>query len=189
MQKNNLQEIAEKIKNELAPKEKEYNLIFSLQDKINKTDVHIFRYEPVTSQNLKLHAPHVTVILDNSGNLKGFARLSEDMVNINSISESKGKEIALSFFKKYAPDLVNSDFQWTDDYSEKIIDKNGRTAKANGLWVKFREKKTGHYLWVMVAPDGSIMEFDRDIIWSFFRGGRVNELWLRDEWLGKKIKK
>lgn len=180
---------AEQIKDQLAKGESGYKLIFYLKNKINDDNVHIFRFEPEPSKRVTLKGPHVTVIIDDNLRLKGFARLNESMTGKNNISESDGMVQALLFLNKYAPDLKDSKYQWSAPHEEKVIGADRKEKTINGTWVKYREQKTGQYLWVILAPDQSIMEFDRDIVWSFFRGGRVNELWLRDEWFGKWLSK
>lgn len=180
---------AEFYKNELAKTEADYKLIFYLEDKINDDNVHIFRFEPESSTNVTINGAHVTVILDENNKLKGFAQLSEAMTGKNEIDEKEGMIQALLFFKKHAPDLNDAKYQWSDSHEEKLIGSDGKEKKINGKWVKYRDEKTGQYLWVILAPDKTIMEFDRDIIWSFFRGGRVNELWLRDSWFNKWLLK
>lgn len=182
-------DVAERYKNELAPGEAAYRLVSYLNNKINDTPVHIFRYEPEPSTGVTLKGPHVTVILDDAGKLKGFARLTESMTTKNEIHEDEAIPIAQAFLKKYAPDLADAKYQWTDTTVEKVVGKDGKERNVTGTWVKYRDRQTGEYLWVILAPDKSVREFDRDIVWNFFRGGRVNELWLRDEWFGKWLAK
>lgn len=180
---------AERYKSEIAPGTANYNLVHYLKDKINDEIVYIYRFEPDGEPGkINLHHTHVTVIIDNKEKLKGFAHISPQMQGANSLGEERCRELTLSFLKKYAPDLFNSSFQYVNNQKFPLIDKSGKRTDLNGKWVKYRERESGEYLWVMLAPDGSVIEFDRDIVWSFFKGGRVNELWLRDEWLGKKLK-
>lgn len=189
MTNNKYLPLAEQYKNEYAKKEAHYKLVFYLKDKINKDNVHIYRFEPSVSTGVTLNHPHVTVIIDDNGKLKGFARLSEDMTGENKIDQRRSMVLAYAFLHKNAPDLDNVEYQWSAPLKEKIIGADGKETNANGIWVKYRDKNTGQYLWVILAPDESIMEFDRDIVWSFFKGGRVNQLWLRDEWFGKWLAK
>lgn len=177
-------------KDKISPDAKDYNLVSSLKNKINDDNVFIFRFEPIPSKSLTLHGEHATVILDTQSRLKGYSHISPKMKGSNDIPERQAMVLAIEFFHDYARDIYKStDFQWTNSHKEKVKGNDGKEISISGSWVKFREKQTGEYLWVILAPDGSIMEFDRDIVWSFFKGGRVNELWLRDEWLGKWLKK
>lgn len=173
----------------IAPDTEEYNLTYSLKDKINDDIVYIYRFEPGNPQNLNLHHAHITVIVDSSKKLKGFAWTDEKMSGKNNLDDKKCRQLALAFFKQFAPDLRDIRFQWVDTQRIRLIDKNNVQNELHAQWVKYKEADNGHYLWVLLAPDGRVMEFDRDIVWSFFRGGRVNELWLRDEWLSKRIHK
>lgn len=179
--------IAEYFMTTIAPDTKDYNLAYFLKDKINDDVVYIYRFERGNPPTLNLYHAHITVIVDSRKRLKGFSRTHERMSGKNNLSDDKCRQLAKSFIKQYAPDLVDIRFQWVDIHQESLIDTSNNKTEIQGKWVKYKEPKNGHYLWVILAPDGSIMEFDRDIVWSFFRGGRVNELWLRDDWLGKRI--
>lgn len=180
---------ATRLKDELAGSAVDYWLVYSQKQHINDTPVYIFRYEPESTKTVNLHNTHATIILDENTKLKGFSYLHESMVRNQSFDEKEAKSIADRFLNKYAADLKDPKFQWTNIHKEKIIGADGTEKTIHAVWVKYRDPKSGQYLWVMIAPDGSIMEFDRDIVWSFLRGGRVNELWLRDEWFGKWLRK
>lgn len=181
--------IAENYKSAIAPDAKDYNLAYSLKDKINDDVVYIYRFESGNATALNLYRAHITVIVDRTNKLKGFARTDENMSGKNNLDDDKCRQLALAFIKRYAPDLTDIKFQWVDIHKESVTDQNKKKTEIQGKWVKYKDSKSGHYLWVILAPDGRIMEFDRDIVWSFFRGGRVNELWLRDDWLDKRISK
>lgn len=181
--------IAQGFKSTIAPEAENYNLVYFLKDKINDDVVYIYRFEPGNATTFNLHRAHITVIVDNKNKLKGFARTDEKMNSTNNLDDNNCRQLALAFIKQYAPDLTDIKFQWVNTHEESFIDRNRNKTEIQGKWVKYREAKSGHYLWVILAPDGRIMEFDRDIVWSFFRGGRVNELWLRDDWFGKRITK
>lgn len=181
--------IAQGFKSAIAPDAKNYSLVYSLKDKINDDVVYIYRFEPGNAPTLNLYRTHITVIVDSKNKLKGFARTDEKMSVKNKLDDDKCRQLALAFIKKYAPDLADIKFQWIDTHEESFIDNSKNKSLLQGKWVKYKESKNGHYLWVILAPDGRIMEFDRDIVWSFFRGGRVNELWLRDDWFGKRTAK
>jgi len=181
--------VAEGFKSAIAADAVDYNLVYFLKDKINDDVVYIYRFEPGNSPALNLHHAHITVIVDSRNKLKGFARTDEKMAGNNTMDDDKCRQLALAFINEYAPDLTDIRFQWINNQQISLTDNSNNKKELTGKWVKYREAKSGHYLWVILAPDGRIMEFDRDIVWSFFRGGRVNELWLRDEWLAKRMTK
>lgn len=181
--------VAEGFKSAIAPDAEDYKLVYFLKDKINDDDVYIYRFEPDNARMPNLYHAHITVIVDSRNKLKGYARMDGKMSSNNNLDETKCRQLAQTFINQYAPDLRDIKFQWVNNHKESFIDRDNNKKELNAKWVKFREAKSGHYLWVILAPDGRIMEFDRDIVWSFFRGGRVNELWLRDEWFGKRVGK
>lgn len=182
-------DVAQGFKSAIAPDAEDYNLTYFLKDKINDDVVYIYRFEPGNASKPNLHHSHITVIVDSMNKLKGFSRIDGKMKGNNNLDDNECKRLALSFLKQYASDLTDIKFQWIDNHKERFMDESNNKTELHGKWVKYKESKSGHYLWVILAPDGRIMEFDRDIVWSFFRGGRVNELWLRDDWFGKRIAK
>jgi len=181
--------VAEKYKSNIAVDAADYNLVYYLKDKIRDTAAHIYRFESGGKMgSITYNAPHITVVVDEKGILKGFSHLGAKMKGENNLAEQRCKQLALSFFSRYASDLTDVNYQWVDDQTFPIV-INRTKSNLRAKWVKYRDRKTGYYLWVILAPDGSIMEFDRDIYWNFLRGGRVNELWLRDDWFEKRMKR
>lgn len=89
----------------------------------------------------------------------------------------------------YAPDLIGKyKVQWIDRH-EEVINIDGIKTKVAGMKVKCRNLEDGLYFWIVIAPDKSVMIFERDIQWDFIKAGRQTEKWLHDNWFQKLQKK
>lgn len=94
----------------------------------------------------------------------------------------------VNFISQYAPSLKNNyKIQWIEPHDENIV-INNQSINIRGMKVKCRDLNTGLYFWTIVAPDDTIMVFEKDIEWDFIRAGRQTQKWLHDEWLAKNNK-
>lgn len=162
-----------------------FTKVFQHPVKHNGIDVDLLRYEK-SSTSANYGMENVSFLIRKDGQLEGVSRLLPEFNDTNTqLSEKESEQIALSFLKKYAPDLlINNAIQWIGKHSEEIKE-NGKKIKVSGMKVKCRNLTDGLYFWVIVAPDTSIMVFERDIEWDFIKAGRQTEKWLHDEWLAK----
>ncbi len=180
---------AKKFRQEIAPKNADYELVYFMTGKFNEENVNIYRFEPNKEKKVNLNGPRIVVVLNEKGELREFARVNESLLRPPAMSEEKAREEALAFLAKYAPDLKDVSFQWVSTRKLKLIDNQGRTHVVVGTWAKYRDPQSGRYLWVLFGADGGVMEFDRESVWSFIRGGRVTERWLDDDWFGRQMEK
>jgi hypothetical protein len=132
---------------------------------------------------------HITVIVDDDKKLRGYHHINKEMLGENRLKDEECIEISRSFLKLYAEDLLGESLQYISNCKFQLIVGDNKKDIINATWVKYREGKTGSYFWVMLDLKGNIIEFDRDIFWSFLRGGRVSEEWLLEEWFSKLQKK
>lgn len=180
---------AQKIRQELAPKCADYELVYTMSGKMNEENVHIYRFEPNKEKKVNLNGARVVVVLNDKGELRGFARVNETLLKLPEMTDDKARGKAKAFFNKYAPDLKKVNFQWVRIRKMKLIDSKGETHQVAGVWTKYRDPESGRYLWVLLGSDGGVIEFDRESVWKFILGGRVTERWLVDDWFGKQIEK
>lgn len=169
----------------LSSNELDFYLVSKKQELHNKTSITLYRFEPRSEINFG--KSHVSFLLDsNSGNLQGFVRLVPEYISSkNQVSKEEAYNITKEFLEKYAPDLlVNYKNSWIEPHDETIIE-NSKKITLTGMKVKCRDLNTGLYFWTIVAPDKSIMVFERDIEWDFIRAGRQTQKWLHDSWLSK----
>lgn len=169
----------------LSNNELNFYLVSQKQVLHNKNSATLYRFEPIDS--IHFGKSHVSFLLDsNSGNLQGFVRLLPEYISTkNQISKEEALDVTKNFLENYAPDLlVNYKNSWIDPHDEKIIE-NSNEITLTGMKVKCRDLNTGLYFWTIIAPDKSVMVFERDIEWDFIRAGRQTQKWLHDSWLSK----
>lgn len=173
-------------KNILPPDE--YNFLPTLQKKglHNGINVTLYRYQP--EGKFVLDQQHVSILQSDKGNLEGFVRLlPQYKISGKQVSKDEAKTIAMNFLQRFAPDLLDKyKVNWIDEHTEEIF-VNNKKITISGMKVKCRNEKDGLYFWVVIAPDGSVMIFERDVEWDFLRSGRKTEQWLHDSWLVKNI--
>ncbi|SQD78431.1 hypothetical protein [Moritella yayanosii] len=163
--------------------------VYQADGSMDNTSVSLVRYQPQANSQLMLQQQHVSFVLDLQGKLMGFNRLIPDFsMNAGTLPDpDESRVLAIEFLEKYAPDLVKDmDVKWIKPHDE-IIYQNNKKMTLTGMKVKCRNKSDGRYFWVVIAQDRSVMTFERDIVWDFFRAGRQTEKWLHDSWLTNKI--
>lgn len=171
----------------LSNDELNFNLVLTHKGKHNQQAVTLYRFEP--QQTLQLNSQHTSFLLDDeSGKLQGFVRLlPQYQSSQEQVTKDKALEITLKFLQEFAPDLlINYKNNWIDTHDEVIMVDGGKVS-LTGMKVKCRDLNTGLYFWTIIAPDGSVMVFERDVEWDFIRAGRQTQKWLHDSWLVKKL--
>lgn len=146
-----------------------------------------YRYEPTPTLNL--NAPHTSFLINkNTNSLQGFVRLLPEYHEKEiQVSKQDAETAMRNFLISYAPDLLdNFKLNWVDKHDEIIL-INNQKIKIAGMKVKCRDLNTGLYFWTIIAPDHSVMIFERDVEWDFLRAGRQTQKWLHDDWLKKEL--
>ncbi|EKC9275614.1 hypothetical protein OQF52_004955 [Salmonella enterica] len=164
-----------------------YNKIFQSSVKHNGIDATLIRYEK-DSKTIHYGHANVSFLISKNLRLEGLSWLLPEYRDTGKqLTKNQAESIAVNFLTIYAPDLLdNYKIQWIDRH-EEIIDIDEKKTTIAGMKVKFRNIKDGLYFWVIVAPDGSVIIFERDIEWDFIKAGRQTEKWLHDSWLKNKI--
>jgi hypothetical protein len=150
----------------------------------NGRTIELIRYERKGSDKVNYHDSNVSLLINEDGGLQGLSRLLPDIVSgENQVTKKQAEEVAVKFLSEYAPDLLNNyKVQWVDKHIETISGQNGDIT-LEGMKVKCRNLNDGLYFWVVIAPDNTVMIFERDIEWDFIKSGRQTERWLHDDWL------
>ncbi|SUB83245.1 Inner membrane transport protein ynfM [Pragia fontium] len=174
-------------KQRLALSELDYQILFTIDGLMDKQPITLSRYQPQTSDSIRYGYAQVSFVLDTEGRLKGFARMNPQLAVGQQVSKENAETIARDFLAEYAADLLPvMDVQWVAPHDEVVLDTDGKKITLTGMKVKSRNRDNGLYFWVIVAPDSSVMVFERDINWDFIRAGRQTEKWLHDSWLKKQ---
>lgn len=147
----------------------------------------LLRYERVDHRNGGLGGEHFSIVMDESGRLKGFTHMDLALMGGTLPARERAREIALNFLREMAPDLLpRMEVAWIKPHDETIHTmRNGQreAVTLTGMKVKARNLADGRWFWVIVGPNDKVMVFERDIVWITFPGRRKTEKWLHDQWL------
>lgn len=146
----------------LLNEELDFNLVLTHKGMHNEQSINLYRFEPQTT--MQLDSQHISFLLNDTGKLQGFVRL---LPQYQSTEQRVAKDTALAitqkFLEVYSPDLLeNYENKWIDVHDENII-INGKKITLTGMKVKCRDLNTGLYFWTIIAPDETVMVFERDI--------------------------
>ncbi|MGD9809600.1 MAG: hypothetical protein AB7E76_13845 [Deferribacterales bacterium] len=131
----------------------------------------------------RIGGEHESYVYYKEGGLMGFMRMTKEVSEMKPAQKDRAYETAIAFLKVYAPDLLNNfDNLWIREHSESFTDENGVKHTVTGMKVKCYNRNDGTYFWVVSMEDGSIVTFERDIVWITFPGRRQTEKWLYDDW-------
>lgn len=152
---------------------------------IDGEEAILTRYIRRDGRNTALGEEHFSTVYDQQGNLKGFARMEASLAQGSLPDVVESREIATTFLKRYAPDLlINSNEHFIEPHSETIQTmESGKTLTLIGMKVKMYNQNDKRWFWVIVGKDREVMVFERDIVWINFPGLRKTEKWLHDSWL------
>lgn len=150
--------------------------------------VVLFRFQPPGTKPINFFGRHFSVIFDSRSNLVGMLRIRPEWAGMDAASASRAEATAALFIRRYVPAL------WRFIKSQKveirefeIMREDGREASISGVLSTFYDHKRNTTFFVMVAPDGSVMAFERDLPNGGVDFGRAVENWLYDAYLYKAL--
>jgi hypothetical protein len=157
---------------------------------VDGVGAQLIRYERADGRNRGVRGEHFSIVIDESGLLRGFARIDAGLLGLNLPTKDEAQSIALDFLKEQSPDLLqNYHLFWVEAHDEPVrIFRQGNliTERLTGMKVKMQNEGDGLWFWTIVGPDRRVMVFERDIRWITFPGHRGTEKWLHDSWLIEK---
>lgn len=148
----------------------------------------LFRFQPPNVKPINFYGRHLSVIFDSMSNLVGMLRVKPEWSDMGGVSHKRAAETAVLFIRRYVPALwrfANSQSVRTRELEIKRDD--GSSAYIEGALSTFYDNKRNTYFFVMVAPDGSVMAFERDLHGEEVDFGRSEENWLYDFYLQKAL--
>ncbi len=161
---------------------KEYNLYFVKKVKVDSVFAYLFRYQ----KDLKhqLGEEHFSFIIsEKEKQILGFTNLDRKYANQNMLSKSQTEEIARNFLNKIDANLSkNLKNLWIEKHDEEVIIGKEKMI-VSGMKYKCFNDSNNDYAWVIVGFDGSVITFERNIIWDNNAHKRITEKWLHDNWL------
>ncbi len=156
---------------------------------VNKEKAYLFRYtKDVNSDLLQEHFSFI-VTQEMPYRILGFTRMDVKYLDRDLLSEEQTREIATKFLLEIDADLANSlENLWIDKHGESMV-INQQEKLIFGMKYKCYRKSRGDYAWVIVGFDGSVITFERDIIWDNAANKRITQKWLHDSWILENDKK
>lgn len=156
---------------------------------VNKEKAYLFRYVKDVNRDLLQEHYSFIVTKEMPYRILGFTRMDVKYLDRDLLSEAQTREIATKFLLGIDADLANSlENLWIDKHGESmIIDQ--REKPIIGMKYKCYRKSSGDYAWVIVGFDGSVITFERDIIWDNAANKRITQKWLHDNWILENDKK
>lgn len=150
--------------------------------KVDNVSAYLFRYQKNTKE--ALNGEHFSfVVSEKDKQILGFTNMNKKYSNPSMLSKEKTKEIATDFLKKLSGELAKSlENMWIEQHDEEIT-VNGKKTIISGMKYKCYRPSNADYAWVIVGFDGSVITFERNIIWDNNARQRISEKWLHDSWL------
>lgn len=150
--------------------------------------VVLFRFQPPGTQPINFFGRHFSVIFDNRSDLVGMLRIKPEWVGLRPTSRNNAAATAALFIRRYVPSLwrfiesqnvetLNFEIGRDDDSSDSIT----------VVLSTFYDHKRDTWFFVLVAPDGSVMAFERDLPNPEIDFGKSVENWLYDAYLYKML--
>ncbi|WP_430614241.1 hypothetical protein [Flavobacterium sp. JP2137] len=150
--------------------------------RIDQVEAYLFRAEK--SVNSGLLGEHFSFLVSKKQPFRilGFTRMDSKYLNKPQLSEGETRTIAVDFLRRVDSNLAdNVEHLWTDKHGEPL-EMGGEAEQLVGMKYKCFRKSARDYAWVIVGFDGSIVTFERDIIWDSGRKKRQTKQWLSDSW-------
>lgn len=162
-----------------------YKILSIAAIQADQTEAYCFRYAKGT--NTKLGGEHFSFIVTQNAPYKilGFTFMDVKYVDNDQLNKEQTEKIATDFLKAIDPMFFEQlQLQWIDIHDEQI-DINGQKETVRGMKCKYYRPSHKDYAWIIVGYDGSIVTFERDILWSNGMQKRITEKWLHDSWLSE----
>lgn len=146
----------------------------------------LVRYERADNRNSGVGGEHFSVVVGQSGKLKGFTRMDLALREGELPDQEGARGIAMRFLSAHAPDLLPTlSISFIAPHDETIR-AGGQDVTLAGMKVKMRNTADSRWFWVIVGSDRQVMVFERDIVWANLQGRRQTEMWLHDSWLARE---
>lgn len=150
--------------------------------------VVLFRFQPPGTKPINFFGRHFSVIFDSKSNLVGMLRIKQEWIGMSAASVNRAEATAALFIRRHVPALwrfIKS--QQVEPREFESAREDGRAASISGVLLTFYDHKRSTYFFVMIAPDGSVMAFERDLPDAEMDFGRSAENWLYDAYLYKAL--
>jgi len=186
---NSLLAQAEMWRDVIAVEEKSFYPAFAAAGIQNGMYVVFFRFQPPGTEPVNFHGRHFSVMFDSGSNLVGMARIRPEWAGMNAASERRAADMALLFIRRFTPGLWRfRNSQLLEARSIEVKRESGENAVIETMMSFFYDDRRQSGFFVMVAPDGSVMAFERNVSPVAAKEGLVEENWLYDTYLERVLK-
>ncbi len=143
----------------------------------------LVRYQK--DENKGLLGEHFSFIVsEKDKKILGFTNMDKKYSNLKMLSKNETEKIAKEFLFRMDNSLLEGlKNLWIERHDEQIVINNGENVTIAGMKYKCYRPETDDYAWVIVAYDGSVITFERNILWNTKAQSRISEKWLHDNWL------
>lgn len=174
----------------------------------------LLRFIRKDGKNNQLYGEHISLVFDlDNKRLLGMTKMKMPLIDVGWVTYQYALEKALMFLHGFAADLVDTNIEipiltsadinvklefkpaiqlgrlelnWIGLHAEKIIVDNQELI-IRGIKVKTYIPDTKLWAWVIIAPNGELITFERNISWDFTRMQRQTQMWLHDGWLDAQV--
>lgn len=155
---------------------------------VDNTPAYLIRYQK--DENKGLLGEHFSfVVSEKDKQILGFTNMDKKYSNLKMLTKKETEKIAIEFLLKIDNSLANGlKNLWIERHDEQIVINNGETVTVGGMKYKCFRPNSNDYAWVIVGYDGSIITFERNVLWNTEAQSRISEKWLHDTWLINKQK-
>lgn len=176
--------------NMIAREERHFYPAFSGAGILNDRYTIIFRFQPAGTNSVNFHGRHFSVLFDSRSDLIGMLRIKPEWADMNRSDKKRAADRALVFIGTYTPSLwrcVKS--QEVEERDLEVKREDGRSAIIKGVLSVFFDHRKNNWFFVLVAPDGSVMAFERNLPDKAVDFGQSSGNWLYDAHLEEALKK
>lgn len=154
---------------------------------VDEISAYLIRYQK--DENKGLLGEHFSfVISEKDKQILGFTTMDRKYSNLNMLSKEESKKIAKEFLLKMDNTLAEElENLWIERHDEQIIINTDESVTIAGMKYKCYRPSTNDYTWVIIGYDGSIITFERNILWNTEAQSRISEKWLHDNWLSNNL--
>lgn len=146
--------------------------------------VVLFRFQPPGTEPINFFGRHFSVIFDSRGDLVGMLRIKPEWIGLPPVNSNSAEAAAAIFIRRYVPSLwrfIKS--QRVEAHSLETKRDDGSSASIAVVLSTFYDHKRNTWFFVLVAGDGSVMGFERDLPGSEADFGKSMGSWLYDAYL------
>lgn len=157
---------------------------FACAGVLNGSYVVLFRFQPPDTEPLNFFGRHFSVLFDSDSDLIGMLRVKPEWADMSRADQKRAAATSALFIRRFTPGLwryVGSQTVKHRDFEFRRSD--GSAAVIKGVLSTFYDSKRRTYFFVMAAPDGSVMAFERNLQSGAVDFGETGRNWLYDAYL------